>query len=113
MSTYSIIKHHIQNVKTLVKVFITTYTSNMKMNSKDFVFDIVTHLTGAEPVVDLVEDEHGAVITITPKGNVSALIGRSGTTIDSIRTLCKAIGYNGKHRIKVKLDEQDRHPNRD
>lgn len=61
----------------------------------------------------MVEDEHGAVITITPKGNVSALIGRSGTTIDAIRTLAKAIGYNGKHRIKVKLDEQDRQPHRD
>jgi predicted RNA-binding protein YlqC (UPF0109 family) len=84
----------------------------MKMNSKDFVSDIVTHLTGEAPKVELVEDEHGAVITITPKGNVSALIGRAGTTIDSIRILCKAIGYNGKHRIKVKLDEQDRHTDR-
>jgi predicted RNA-binding protein YlqC (UPF0109 family) len=81
------------------------------MNSKEFVSDIVEHLTGAKPEIDCVEDEHGAVITITPKGNVSALIGRSGTTIDAIRTLCKAIGYNGKHRIKVKLDEQDRHTN--
>lgn len=82
------------------------------MNSKDFVSDIVEHLTGEKPEVSLVEDEYGAVITVTPKGNVSALIGRSGTTIDSIRLLCKAIGYNGKHRIKVKLNEQDRHSHR-
>lgn len=80
----------------------------MKMNSKEFVSDIVEHLTGKKPVVEVKEDEYGAVITVTPEGNVSALIGRSGSTIDAIRILCKAIGYNGKHRIKVKLDEQDR-----
>lgn len=91
-----------------MKDFVSKYTGSMKMNSKDFVSDIVTHLTGSAPEVDLIEDEHGAVITISPKGNVSALIGRSGTTIDAIRTLCKAIGYNGKHRIKVKIYEQDR-----
>ena len=82
-----------------------------KMNSKEFVSDIVEHLTGEKPAIDCQEDEHGAVITITPTGNVSALIGRSGTTIDAIRTIVKAIGYNGKHRIKVKLDEQDRYSN--
>lgn len=113
MAYISIINNPFLNVKTLVKVFYWIYTCNMKMNSKEFVSDIVTHLTGEVPGIDLLEDEHGAVITITPKGNVSALIGRSGVTIDAIRTICKAIGYNGKHRIKVKLNEQDRQPNRD
>lgn len=85
------------------------------MNSKDFVSDIAEHLTGSKPDVDLQEDEYGAVITVTPKGNISSLIGRAGSTIDSIRLLAKAIGYNGKHRIKVKIDEKDtdqtRYPN--
>lgn len=82
------------------------------MNSKDFVSQIVEHLTGEKPKVALIEDQDGAVLTVSPTGNVSALIGRKGTTIDAIRTVCKAIGVNGKHRIKVKLDEQDRHGNR-
>lgn len=86
---------------------------NIKMNSKDFVSEITEHLTGEKPTVEVVEDKDGAVLTVTPRGNVSALIGRQGTTIDAIRTVCKAIGFNGKHRIKLKLNEQDRHSHRD
>ena len=82
------------------------------MNSLDFIADLTEHLTGKKPVSVVVnEDDSGAVITVTPAGNVSSLIGKNGTTIDAIRVLCKAIGYNGKHRIKIKLDEQDRHTN--
>lgn len=84
----------------------------MYMNSKDFVSDVTEHLTGKKPDVQCDEDEHGAIITITPKGNVSSLVGRAGSTIDAIRVLAKAIGYNGKHRIKVKLDEETRHASR-
>ena len=82
------------------------------MNSLDFMADITEHLTGKTPTAVVVhEDESGAVITVTPAGNVSSLIGKNGTTIDAIRVICKAIGYNGKHRIKIKLDEQTRHTN--
>lgn len=81
------------------------------MNATDFLSDIVSHLTGAKPEIEVAEDTSGAVITVTPAGNVSALIGKSGTTIDSIRVLCKAIGYNGKHRVKIKINEQNRHSN--
>lgn len=81
------------------------------MNSKDFLADITEHLTGEQAKVTVNEDESGAVITVTPAGNVSSLIGKGGTTIDAIRVLCKAIGYNGKHRVKVKIDEQNRHSN--
>lgn len=80
----------------------------MKMNSKDFVRDIVAHLTGEEPDVTAIEDEFGAVITINVKGRVSSLIGKQGVTIEAIRVLCKAIGYNGKHRIKVRIIENER-----
>ena len=80
------------------------------MNSLDFIADITEHLTGKRPTaVDVNEDDSGAVITVTPAGNVSSLIGKNGTTIDAIRVLCKAVGYNGKHRIKIKLDEQTRY----
>jgi predicted RNA-binding protein YlqC (UPF0109 family) len=102
-------------VKTLVPHSSFTYdwSMNIKMNSKDFVSEITEHLTGEKPTVEVVEDKDGAVLTVTPRGNVSALIGRQGTTIDAIRTVCKAIGFNGKHRIKLKLNEQDRHSHRD
>jgi len=78
----------------------------MMMNSKDFVSDITEHLTGEKPEVDIQEDEYGAILTVTPKGNISALIGRSGITISAIRVLCKAIGFNGKHRIKLNVSEK-------
>jgi len=82
------------------------------MNSLDFMADITEQLTGQRPADIVVnEDASGAVITVTPAGNVSSLIGKNGTTIDAIRVLCKAIGYNGKHRIKIKIDEQTRHTN--
>lgn len=81
------------------------------MNSQIFLSDIVEHLTGQKPQIVVSEDASGAVITVTPTGNVSALIGKSGTTIDAIRILCKAIGYNGKHRVKIKINEQNRHSN--
>ena len=81
------------------------------MNSKDFIAEITEHLTGAKPSVVVNEDDSGAVITVTPAGNVSSLIGKGGANIDAIRVLCKAIGYNGKHRVKIKIDEQARHSN--
>lgn len=109
--TYPLYIMLLLSVKTLVCSLSIAYYDNM--NSKDFVSQIVEHLTGQKPVIALIEDEDGAVLTITPSGNVSALIGRKGTTIDAIRTVCKAIGVNGKHRIKLKLNEQDRHANRD
>jgi predicted RNA-binding protein YlqC (UPF0109 family) len=79
------------------------------MNSRDFVSDITEHLTGKKPEVVMEEDEYGAILTITPSGNVSALIGKAGNTINSIRLLCKAIGQNGKHRIKLNVVETDKY----
>ena len=83
------------------------------MNSKDFVSDITEHLTGKRPEVVMQEDEYGAILTVTPSGNVSALIGKAGSTINSIRLLCKAIGQDGKHRIKLVIYEQNKPTRRD
>lgn len=80
------------------------------MNSKDFVSEITEHLTGEKPEVVMKEDEYGAILTVSPTGNVSALIGKAGTTINSIRLLCKAIGQNGKHRIKLNVSEEKTNP---
>lgn len=75
------------------------------MKCVEFLNDIVSHLTGEAPGIEVEEDEHGAVITLTISGNVSALIGKHGATIDAVRTLAKAIGYNDKHRIKIRIHE--------
>lgn len=76
------------------------------MNCKDFLNDAITHLSGEKPDIVVAEDEYGAVFTLTVKGHVSSVIGKAGTTIDAIRTLAKAIGHNGKHRIKLRIYEQ-------
>ncbi|HET8708956.1 MAG TPA: hypothetical protein VFL85_01605 [Candidatus Saccharimonadales bacterium] len=75
------------------------------MNCKDFLDGITTFLTGERPAIRIVEDDSGAIIHITPAGRVSSLIGANGATINAIRVLAKALGYNGKHRIKILLDE--------
>lgn len=77
------------------------------MDIKQLVEEIATHLTGAPTRATLVEDEFGAVVTIVVTGKVPSLIGKNGTTIDAIRTLLKAIGLNGKHRIKLRLHEEN------
>lgn len=76
------------------------------MDIKQLVHDIVTHLTGQETDVTVDEDEFGAVVTIVISGNVPILIGKNGTTIDALRTLLKAIGIDSKHRIKLRIHEQ-------
>ena len=75
------------------------------MNCIDFLNDIITHLTGEKPDILVEQDEHGAVITLQVKGNVSPLIGKRGATIDAVRTLAKAIGIEGKHRLKLRIHE--------
>lgn len=77
------------------------------MNCKEFLNDTITHLSGEQPGISIAEDEHGAVVTLEIKGRVPSVIGKNGATIDAIRTLAKAIGHNGKHRIKLRIYEQD------
>lgn len=52
------------------------------------------------------KDEIGILIRLKPKKNVNLLIGRNGRTIDAIRTLAKAMGNNGKHRVRIVIDGQ-------
>lgn len=77
------------------------------MDITQLVQNIVSHLTGHQPDVRIEEDEFGAVITVVVGGQVSSLVGKNGTTIDALRTLLKAIGYKGKHRLKLVLHEQE------
>ena len=76
------------------------------MNIERFVNDVVTTLTGKAPDVPIDEDEYGAIVSVKVYGRISSLIGKNGITIDAFRTMLKAIGYNDKHRIKLKIDEQ-------
>lgn len=77
------------------------------MNIEQVIEWIVTYLTGNTPEISIEEDEFGAVITIVVSGKVSVLIGKNGTTVDALRTLLKAIGYNAKHRVKLVVHEQE------
>lgn len=79
-----------------------------RMDIKQLVHDIVSHLTGQDTTVTVEEDEQGAVVTIVVGGKVPSLIGKDGTTINALRTLLKAIGINGKHRIKLRVSEASR-----
>ena len=76
------------------------------MNSKDLVDGIVKTILGDTATVTQIEDEYGSVITIHPNGcSIASLLGRNGTTIDALRTLAKVIGIDGKHRIKLQIEE--------
>lgn len=75
------------------------------MNCIEFLDSIVFHLTGEKPVIEVHEDQYGAVISIKVNGNVSSLIGKQGATINAIRVLVKAIGYNSKHRLMIRINE--------
>lgn len=73
------------------------------MKVVDFVRDTIHRLSGEEPEIDAVTDSSGMVIKIQVKGNIPAVIGRQGKTIDAIRVIAKAIGVDKtkSHKIKV------------
>lgn len=76
------------------------------MNSKELIDGIVKTILGDKATVTQKEDEYGAVISIHPNGaSIASLLGRNGSTIDAVRTLAKVIGINGKHRVKVQINE--------
>lgn len=74
------------------------------MDSKELVERTVAKLGGDGATVTTHEDEFGAVFEIFSINN-ALLVGKRRATIDSLRVLAKALGYNGKHRIKVILRE--------
>lgn len=94
---------------TLIMILVVFPTKSIIicMNIEQLVKSIVAHLTGEYPTISIEEDEFGAVITIVVSGKISSLVGKNGTTIDALRTLLKALGYNGKHRIKLTIHEQE------
>jgi predicted RNA-binding protein Jag len=85
----------------------TSVVHDMLMNCKELIERTVTQLTGKPAQVDVHEDEFGAVFEIFSTNN-ALLIGKKRATIDALRVLSKALGYNGKHRIKVVLREREK-----
>jgi len=78
------------------------------MNSIELSEGSVKTILGDKATVTHVQDEHGAVITIHPNGvSIASLLGRNGSTIDALRTLAKVVGIDGKHRIKIQIQEHD------
>lgn len=74
---------------------------------KELIERTALQLTNGKARVKVHEDEHGAVFEVfSPKDSNALLIGKRRATIDSLRILAKALGHNGKHRIKVVLRER-------
>jgi len=78
------------------------------MNVIDFVSNTVHQLTGQPPELVHEADETGIVIKIMNPINAPLLIGRDGRTMKSIQIVASAIGYEGKHRVHVYVEED--HP---
>jgi hypothetical protein len=54
-------------------------------------------------------DEMGVLITLRVNTeDLGKVIGKKGQTINSIRTVLRAMGMKGKARINLKLEEPDR-----
>lgn len=78
---------------------------DLSMDSKEFIERTVAQLTDGQAQVVIHEDQYGAIFEIFSTNN-ALLVGKRRATIDSIRVLAKALGLNGKHRIKVILRER-------
>ena len=58
---------------------------------------------------DRVVDEMGVLITLRVNTeDLGKVIGKKGQTINSIRTVLRALGMKSKARINLKLEEPDR-----
>jgi len=78
------------------------------MDIFSFLNAIVKEITGTEPTITHATDDEGLTVHIEAKENVGRLIGKEGRTIEAIRTLVKAVGHEGSHAIRVKVNENTR-----
>lgn len=78
------------------------------MQCERLIRNTITDLTGEEPEITIKEDDLGAIFYVNISGNIRALIGKQGKTIQALMTLAKAIGYNGKHMVKIVTYEKDK-----
>lgn len=78
------------------------------LEARELVERTVAKLSGDAAQVTVREDEDGAVFEIFSTNN-ALLVGKKRATIEALRTLAKALGQDGKHRIKVVLRERGNH----
>lgn len=76
------------------------------MDALELIERTVEKLTDGKATVKVAEDTFGAIFEIYSVDN-ALLVGKQRATIDAIRVLAKALGYNDKHRIKVILRERE------
>ncbi len=81
------------------------------MNTElDFVSHIVTTITGASDCFDVEKslDERGVLITLAvDKDHLGRVIGKNGSTAQSIRNLLRALGMENDARYSLLINERD------
>lgn len=76
-------------------------------NALDFVRDITTQLSGKPTEVTTQPDDQGYILDVEAKSNLSSIIGKEGRTINAIRVIANALGYEDSHRLRVRLNERE------
>lgn len=74
------------------------------MNAVAFVQQTTTELSGTPTTVTQQLDDQGVVIDVHATKSIASIIGKQGRTIDAIRTIANALGQDGSHRIRVRLN---------
>lgn len=75
------------------------------MNAVDFVQQITSELSGAPTTVVHQNDDQGVVIDVQATKSLASIIGKQGRTIDAVRIIANALGQDGSHRLRVRLNE--------
>jgi len=78
------------------------------MNEKDYLVSIVKPLLSRPEalVIEHVVDERGILLTITASGDdMGRLIGKAGSTANSLRSLLRQYGALTQRHISVKIND--------
>lgn len=75
------------------------------MNAVEFVQDITAGISGYPTEVSFQKDDQGTVIDVKAEKGIPVIIGKEGRTLDAIRIIAIALGQDGNHRIRVRLNE--------
>ena len=77
----------------------------------DLLKNIIQHLIDSEDVEILSdfdeEDNSGQLIIKVPDSEKGRIIGKSGRTIQSLRSIFGAIGAKNSHRVFVDLEKEE------
>ena len=74
--------------------------------SKEFLSLIVSSIAQYPFTIDAVTDEMGVLLTLSPsKEDIGRIIGKEGSTANSIRTLLRVVGMSENARVNLKINE--------